>query len=845
MYFGYRNLKAGVFCLLAAALLVVTGTELAEAQTPAGSIQGTVLAESGEPLADAMVLIQGTADTARTDAQGGFRFAEVAPGRVTLSTRYVGRTPQQMTVPVMAGQTAQVTLRLRGAVQIEGIVVTAAPSDHVEVKPIQLLTLPTTASLTMTQARQTVNIVDAEDAVKYMPSVMMRKRNNGDVMSVMGTRIWGIGGSARSLIFADGLPLSTLIGNNNTFASPKWGLVSPIEIARVDMMNGPYSAAYAGNSMGAVMEISTRLPTHREATFAQTASFQTHDLYGTKDTYGTLQTSASVGDRWGKLAIWFSGNYQDSHSQPIGYVTSTTFPSGTTGGFAATNKLGAAANILGATGLLHTQMTNAKIKLVYDLTSSLHAAYTFGVFRNETVSAVQSYLTDGAGGPTFAGQAAFATGFYSLDQVHTSHGLSVRSDTRKDWDFDLGATYYDMNQDRQVTPTTSAAADTTYTTAGRVGFMNGTSWYTLDAKTAWHKGGVGAAHTVSFGAHIDRYQLVNPVYNTADRNVGATTTIATEGDGNTRTAALWSQDAWQISDVAKLTVGGRFEAFHSFGGFNQNGPTQVNQPSVSASRFSPKAVFDWSFAPQWTMTFSAAQAFRFPTATELYQLVTTGTTFTSPAPDLKPENVLAGEVRVQRKFGQAQAQVAFFGQDVHDAIISQFLPLVANSPTLYSYLSNVDHVRAGGIEVLAVHNHVLINGLQVNGYVTWLDARTLALSGRASATAPADAAIGKFLPNIPKWRAGFTTTYRPTSQWAFTWAGRYSSMLYTTLDNADVKNPNVYQGFTGWFVMDARANFTRGRMAFSFGVDNITNKTYFLFHPFPQRTFVGDLKFSI
>src|SRR5262245_6915738 len=87
------------------------------------------------------------------------------------------------------------------AVRIQGIEVTAAPADQVAVEPLQLLTLPTTASLTVTQARQTVNIIDTEDAVKYMPSVMMRKRNNGDTQTVMGTRVWGTGGSARSLVF--------------------------------------------------------------------------------------------------------------------------------------------------------------------------------------------------------------------------------------------------------------------------------------------------------------------------------------------------------------------------------------------------------------------------------------------------------------------------------------------------------------------------------------------------------------------------------------------------------------------------------------------------------------------
>jgi len=53
-----------------------------------------------------------------------------------------------------------------------------------------------------------VNLVDTEDAVKYLPSIFLRKRNNGDTQAVMGTRVWGVSSSARSLVYADGVPLS-------------------------------------------------------------------------------------------------------------------------------------------------------------------------------------------------------------------------------------------------------------------------------------------------------------------------------------------------------------------------------------------------------------------------------------------------------------------------------------------------------------------------------------------------------------------------------------------------------------------------------------------------------------
>jgi iron complex outermembrane receptor protein len=730
------------------------------------------------------------------------------------------------------------------ATKLAGVRVVAAAADAVRLPPLQLSTLAATASVTAKRVNETVNVMDAEDAVKYLPSVFLRKRNNGDTQAVMATRVWGVSSSARSLIFADGVPLSALIANNNSIGGPRWGLVAPEEIARIDMMYGPFSAAFAGNSMGAVMAITTRQPERREGSVRVTHALQTFDLYGTKQNYGTTQTAANYGDRFGKFSFWMSGNFQKSESQPLTFVTSATFPSGTTGGYAAQNKLGAAANVLGAAGLLGTGMTNGKVKLAYDLTPELRLAYAYGLWQNDAHSAVDPYTLK-SGTLSYAGQAGFATGYYDLVQQHSAHSLSLRTESKGDWDWEAVAARYRFDKDQQRLPASASATDLSFAQAGRAAVLDGTSWASLDLKAAWRVGGPSAAHTVSFGGHYDQYTLNNPTWNTAEWQAGGFTTVASEGDGKTRAQALWVQDAWRVTPEVRLTMGGRYEDWRAYDGYNANGNTKIAQPAMASSKFSPKASVAWTPGASWSATLSVAKAYRFATAAELYQLVTTGSTFTSPHPNLKPDDVLATELRVERNFDdRARVQVALFQDDVHDAIISQFLPLVAGSTTLYSYLSNVDHVRARGVELVLGASDVLVRGLDFTGSATYLDARTLALSGRASATAPAGSAVGKFLPNIPQWRATFSSTYRPGDGLSLTLAGRYSGKLWTTLDNSDV-NPNTYQGFAEWFVADARAQYRLDRhWNASFGIDNLLNRRYFLFHPFPQRTFVADLKYG-
>jgi iron complex outermembrane receptor protein len=732
------------------------------------------------------------------------------------------------------------------AVKIEGVKITAEAAPA-KVTPIQQLTLPAIASITSRKAEETVNLIDTEDAVKYLPSVFLRKRNYGDTQATMATRTWGVSSSARSLIFADGVPLTALIANNNTIGGPRWGLVAPSEIARIDIMYGPYSAAYAGNSMGAVMEITTRLPEKLEGSITQSQAVQRFDLYGTSSTYGTAQTTGDIGTRFGKLAIRASGNYQNSNSQPLSYVTNASFPTGTTGGYEEKNKLGNPANVLGATGMLHTGMTNAKIKTAYDLTPSLRAAYTFGYWKNDANSGVNPFI-ERSGDPTFAGQPGFASGYYLLDQSHTSHSLSLRSDTKRTWDFEVVGTRYDFGKDQQRSPTQASSTGDTFGEPGRVAVLDGTGWKTLDLKAIWRPSGDETSrHTVSVGVHTDRYVLENTTFNTPEWTAGDFTTVFTEGDGKTRTYAVWAQDAWRLTPTLRFTFGGRYEDWQGYDGFNKSGNTMVTQPTVSASKFSPKGALAWTPSLDWTVTASVGKAYRFATASELYQLVSTGTTFTSPNPDLEPDDVLATELRTERRTDRSLVQLALFHEDVHDAIISQFLPLVPGSSQLFSYLSNVDHVRSQGVELVLGANNLLLRGLELQGSGTYTNAKTLALSGRASATAPAEAAIGKQLPNIPKRRATFSATYRPDvkQRLALTVAGRYSDMMYTTLDNADV-NPNTYQGFAAWFVADARANFRfDNHWSAGLGVDNVLNRKYFLFHPFPQRTFVGSLKYAL
>ncbi len=197
-----------------------------------------------------------------------------------------------------------------------------------------------------------------------------------------------------------GAILSALIGNNNTSASPRWSIVSPEEIARIDVLYGPYSAAYPGNSIGAVVNITTRLPDHFEATMNAGTSVQNFNLYGTHRTLPAYQLGGTVGDRFGRLAVFASVDHVDSQGQPLGFASGTrpANPSATgtptLGGFDDLNRTGQATRVFGATAFEHQRQDRLKLKAAFDISDAIRITYVGSLFLNDTDATVESYLND-------------------------------------------------------------------------------------------------------------------------------------------------------------------------------------------------------------------------------------------------------------------------------------------------------------------------------------------------------------------------------------------------------------------------------------------------------------------
>ena len=720
----------------------------------------------------------------------------------------------------------------------------------------------------------TINATDSADALKYFPSLLVRKRYIGDYdHAVLSTRASGTGNSARSLVFADGILLSNLLGNGASF-TPRWGLVTPEEIERVDVLYGPFSAAYPGNSVGAVVDYVTRMPTRFEA-HAKVAGFsQRYDVYRTDQRFGGGQATASLGSRVGDVAWWFNVSRQDSESHPLVYTTrtpSTAAPAAgavaVTGAVAEKNRFNQDWLLIGTSSQARTVQDHAKLKLAWRLQPALRASYTLGLWDNTVERQPESFLEDASGqrvdirpdnftasvGGTRAisidgrGYTLSAADFGRTRErlQHVMHGLSLRQGTGGVFDWQLAASLYDYAKDevRTWAPVAATATTAANPAGGRITDQAGTGWYTLAAKGTWRPWAEGAEagrHVVEFGLQRDAHHLRSKVSTTSDWLAGAPAAgnPASRFEGNTTLTSLWAQDAWAFAADWKAVLGLRLEQWQADRGLTANGAAAFVHPTRRESATSPKLAVGWQPRDDWSLKLSSGRAVRFPTVSELFQGGVNASTgaLSNGDPNLKPEVSWTTELSSEWAWQQgATLRATLFHEGTRDALYSQTNTTVTPNVT---NIQNVDRIRTQGFELAASGRDLGVRGLDLNGSVTFADSII-------TANSRFPASVGKWQPRVPRWRANAVATYRPTDTLSGTLGVRSGGQQFNSLDNSD-PNGARYQGASKFLVADLRLRWQATRQwSAAVGIDNLTNELYWNFHPYPLRTFVAELKFDL
>ncbi len=699
-----------------------------------------------------------------------------------------------------------------------------------------------------------VNAHNVEDLMKYAPDFFVRTRYAGDSNGIPGIRGTNSNQSARTLVMVDGFTVSNFLGNSYAYA-PKWGVVGPGEVEQFDIVYGPYSARYAGNSMGGIVNITTRSPEKTEAFATVQAMAEPYDQYGTHDSYWGWSGEAGVGFRQkdGPWSVRISGRHFRNTGHPQMYYglsssTSTDTPTPVTGAIVdpkqhMSSAVGTSSKpIYSSQSPAQITQDQAKVRIGYDGASGVTGELLVAYWHNlDNQTSPGCYLKDSEGN-------AVCQGLVSVDgQTYEASGPTWSRTVRDELLTGLRVAAPISDKVRMIANVSTyqiLRSDGFTSDDYETGASNGAGTLARQGPTYWWTGDLAleadlGAIQLAGGSAANIYASDATNYTLTNWRSDNARSFSSRTFGKTRTLAAWGEVTIPF-DPLTLTLGARYEDWRAFdGGIETLGTSgsAIGEKvtglygSRHADGFEPKASLEWAVDPDTRVQLSLAKATRFPTVGELFQGSLNGDgSFNEDSfdPDLKPERSSDANLLIARDFGTFKLTGSAFWQRIKDTIYS-FTGFNQNGVTTSSY-KNIDVTRQYGFELIAQARNVGIEGLDIDANAAWIDSITV----RNDAEPESE---GVQFPRIPRWRLNGNLRYKVSAPVLVSLGVRYASRPNTDL--LGEARGDTYGYTSELFALDAKVEWAvNDQLKVSAGVDNITNDRAWVYHPYPQRSFL-------
>ena len=257
-----------------------------------GSIAGKVTdAATGQGIADARVLVRGTTLETVTGKDGEFRFATVKAGSQVVGAFRLGFKATSDTLRIVAGQTANLTIKMsETSVNLSQVVVTGTAGNQ-ERKAQAALVASVSAADIINSAP--VNNV-ANTLQSQVPGIALSAQS-GTVGTATQIRIRGassINLSNEPLLFVDGIRINEgqVGGGVNGQNFDRLNDIGPDEIESIEVVKGPAAATlYGADASAGVIQIITKKGKAGASTFTQTLRIEGGNLvnkWTPPDNYG-------------------------------------------------------------------------------------------------------------------------------------------------------------------------------------------------------------------------------------------------------------------------------------------------------------------------------------------------------------------------------------------------------------------------------------------------------------------------------------------------------------------------------------------------------------------------------
>ncbi len=499
-----------------------------------------------------------------------------------------------------------------------------------------------------------VGVVDAEVVSDQQPLSLSNVIRRIPGVEKSSDSAWGssinIRGLGRnSVVFLiDGCRVNTATDINARF-----GLVSPSDIERIEVLKGPVSALYGSGSTGGVVNVIIR-----KGYFSETPQWQGETAVSYKDnprgfdTYGNVSYNSP--DRW----VFASGSYRDHDSYEAGD---------------------------------NNEIANSQFR-------DRHAKAGMGVKWNPlNVTEIKGQYSE-ANNVGIPGEGlSLPSGpdvTYSrttLSQLNMTHTFTPEGSCLKE----SGASLFYQEIQRNVV------------------IDNFPEFYSLvenrpgaDHKTwglKWQNRFDIGSHTLMAGTDIWNWEITDSNrYKTLKS--GLTGVDSSIGDVEQFSGGVFAEDDWQISDPVILNIGGRLDYIKAKSDDLYN---WIDPPSPSMAlvltregdhyddvSWNAHIGLTWNFVPRWSMTFIAASSYRAPDLMDRFKYISLGggvELFGNP--DLDPERSFFFEYGLHYNTTNLRFTASVYADHLDDLITEEVI-----SDTVHC-MENVDEAEIYGTEV--------------------------------------------------------------------------------------------------------------------------------------------------
>lgn len=679
----------------------------------------------------------------------------------------------------------------------------------------------TLKGITVTANRQAERLQDVPANVQVVTEKDIQKRNVQNTaqavamvtgvsasQSVEGTVNLRGYDSRNILVLVDGQPMNTAWNGD-----VDWNMIPVENIRKIEVVSGGSSALYGGRAVGGVINIMTKTQKQDGLHGSATVSYgsnatvnQGYALNGKKDkvSFGAFYNS-HITNGW--KDYYASGSHKSGYT----YTTNEKDARGTSSNY-----------LIGNRGRKYVMSENYGFNIGYDFNEDQRLTYKFTRANYDwEYKDPESYIRKGDT-VIWPGKdiddSKYAS-FYGTRgwRAYNMHSLTY-NDQKNKIHAHIGMT--DYFKDGYTQPG--------YTKGTLDGNLNGSGdKYSYPSKSIdfdLNKRWAFGNHNLLAGTSYGRDKFDETIYSIKDwKSWSSSGSVTQKAGGKDKYWSLYAQDKWNFAPKWTAYIGGRYDHYEDYDGYDTLLSGDNDKGSHSYHKFSPKLSLDYAVNPDTNVYLSYGKSFNTPILYQLFRY-STRMGLIYPNSGLTPETTDTWELGLKKKI----ANKTDIHADVFYAKTEDYIRLMSyegGQGKGKRYENNGDE-KTHGFEVSLTQRHSNIWTSYIN--YTWQTAKNNGYKDY----------------NVPRHLLHLGTTYNK-APWTINLDGMFISNRYLDITPGDTKKYDYHSGHfrsrDAYFLMNLSTNYQFNKnFGIQFAVNNLFDREYYDEDISNNHYYIGD-----